>query len=355
MSLSAPPNFEMGSWDKQSVKNLQKRVTPIGLTTNIYDIINSLDSENEIQQLRKLLQPGEHVMQLFKKLGEEFTPSSGARALSHDLSYLESIIVKRGNELSIEEKGSLQAYLDGVRQQMQKLEQIFSSIQQKLDTLIKSTPPDNNDAYKNRIAEIERALNSTDKLETITTSMTHNFNEIIENIRACLGCLRKEVNNDTNLSFGDSNKFLMLTRSETQKEPVADQIVFVEPIQYGITQEISFVFDQLYGTKSSDILVNHIDTVLKTYRRIITRFPDCKISVCITSACMASSGLSTELLHEKLAKRLGDALLIESLDEIEVDVSASVLSDHYIEFGQGGPREAGKRKTGGLIISKRNQ
>ena len=112
-------------------------------------------------------------------------------------------------------------------------------------------------------------------------------------------------------------------------------------------EEMSFVFDRIYGSSTPFILLNHIAAVFKKYRKVKQKFPECALSLIVTDAAMTTAGISANQLADRLSSQL-DGVVIEAV-EPEVDVVETAIGDHYVEFG-GKPREFGKRKTSGLSI-----
>ena len=180
--------------------------------------------------------------------------------------------------------------------------------------------------------------------------MTHHLPYIIENMRACLSCVNKGVNNDTNLTFGDSNKFYLYSRSEAQAKSISDEVVFFEPVKLPDgSKGMAFVLDRIYGTNTPSILINQIEVVYKKFAKIRRDFPEAKVSILVSVDAIQTGGISRELLVEKLNEKLGGKLDIKEAQKVEVDVAESAAEDHYVEFG-GDARTAGKREVSGVLI-----
>lgn len=324
----------------------QDGIKPLATVVNLLNFIEDKRAESEIELLRDLLKPSEHVIQIFKRLGEDFKPTSGAMALSQDLSYLDNLSVKREDELTQEEKALLTEYTANIREQMIKLEEIYSQIKIKFGNF-KQGGAGQNPLLQKKLDQIERIVNTQITQQAITSTATNNLNTIIENIRECLSCTREGCNNDTNLTFGDMNKFYLYSQSETQqKGSISDQIAFVEPIsRENGSQSMAFVLDRIYGTNTPTILENQVDAVLKKYRTIKQRFPNIRLFIFVSEAAIKTGGTSMEMIQERL-KNKNVHIKKES---VEVEVAESATGDHYIEFG-GSPRAAGKRQTNGIVI-----
>jgi hypothetical protein len=172
----------------------------------------------------------------------------------------------------------------------------------------------------------------------------------MENIRECLSCKNQGCNNDTDLSFGDMNKFFLYSQSETQKTgSIADQIIFVEPVtREDGSKEISFVLDRIYGINTPTILENHINTILKKQKMLKQKFPEAKIGIFVPNIVL-SGALSPEMLINKLKENNN---IDATLETVDVDIIKSAMSDHYIEFGgNGDARKSGARQVRGIRLS----
>jgi hypothetical protein len=329
----------------------QTKLRPLGAVVNLTDYLGETRAEYEIENLQALIKPGSEVVAVFQKLGESFKVDSGAFAISQDLNHLENLIVKREDEISAEEKIVAADYLQKVRDQLEVLQSIYDKIQEKFAGFQKSNVlAKTNPLLAAKAQELERIISNKDHLAVVSSTMTGDMNLIIENMRECLACVRQGCNNDTDLSFGDSNKFYLFSRAgEQNKRSIADEILFLEPITRADgTREMSFVFDKIYEQKTLAVLLGHIQTVLGKYMQIKDRFPEAKLSLCVTKS--ASSGiLAQDSLAQRLVGLLGDKYEIKE-ETISVNVVKSAASDHYIEFG-GRARSDGKRDVEGIVIA----
>lgn len=329
-------------------ENFQDGIKPLSTVVNLMSFVEEKKVEPEIQSLKSLLEPSTEVIEIFKRLGEDFRPTSGAMALSQDLSYLDNLVVKREDELKPEEITLIMGYTSQIRKQVVKLEGIYDQIKNKVGGLRQGNTETTNPLLKEKLDQIDRIINAQVTQQAITSTATDNLNTIIENIRECLSCTKEGCNNDTNLTFGDLNKFYLYSQTETQKQgSISDQLVFVVPItRPDGSQGMAFVFDRIYGTNTPTILENQIDAVLKKQRAIKRRFPEAKLSVFISDAAIQTGGTSTDMLLEKFrAKNISG-----QAESVEVNVVESATGDHYVEFG-GRSRTAGKRKVNGVLFS----
>ncbi len=350
-------------------KHFQEEMKPLALISNVLSDINNLKVEEEIESLRNLLRPGNEIISIFKRLGEDFQPASGALALSQDLDFLDNLIVKKEAVLQESEKRLLQQYISGIRGQLVKLEGIYQQLKLKFAGV--KGAQHGNELLRSKLQEIDRILNTTDSGQvSVSSVMTNNLSNIIENIRECLSCVRKGINNDTNLTFGDGNKFFLYSHSELQKRgSLADQILFLEPVSYGqptdpteqaetsdrageivpAQTELAFVLDRLYGNCTPFVLINHVKAVYKKYKVIKDNFPGAKLSIFVSESAFRSSGTDSGLLATQLSNALGKEVIITP-SQAKVYVLPSAQGDHYVEFG-GVARTSGERTVSGLKIS----
>lgn len=329
-------------------EHFQDGIKPLATVVNLLNFIGDTRAESEVESLRDQLKPSEDVIRVFRRLGEDFKPTSGAMALSQDLSYLDNLIVKREDELTPEEKTLLTEYTASIREQMVKLEGIYSQIRNKFGSFKQGTAGQQNPLLQDKLDQIDRIVNAQTTQQAITSTASNNLNIIIENIRECLSCTKEGCNNDTDLTFGDVNKFYLYSQSETQpRGSISDQITFVEPITRADgSQGTAFVLDRIYGANTPTILENQVEAILKKYRSIKQRFPNIKLSVFVSDAAVSTGGTSMDMMQERFKSK---NITVER-ELVEVDVAGSAAGDHYIEFG-GSARTAGKRQVNGLVLS----
>ncbi|MEI8067590.1 MAG: hypothetical protein WCG91_01385 [Candidatus Shapirobacteria bacterium] len=329
-------------------EHFQDGIRAFATLVNMSSSVEESNVEGEIEILRKILQPSPEIIDIFNRLGEDFKVSSGAMALSQDLDYLDNLAIKKESLLDPAEKEIISEYILKIKDQVLKLEQVYDQIKSKFENLKQGNSSSQNILLNEKLKEIEKIINSQSTQQVITSTTTNNLNVVIENIRACLSCTEKGCNNDTDLTFGDINKFYVYSQSENQpNNSISDQLVYLEPIvrQDG-SNEISFVFDNLYGTRTPSILENQIETVIKKARIIKQKFPNLKISLFVSNSALLSSGLPVDRLVQKFKVEK----LSSELEKVEVDIIESAAGDHYIEIG-GGARTSGKRKVDGIIVN----
>ncbi len=337
------------TWSKEGIKSVQDDTKHIGLVMTLVDYISATQAEQSIVELKQRLDPPPDVITVFNKLGEDFNPGSGAFALSVDLEYLENAIAKNQATLSKDEQGILVAHLESIRSQMQVLEKTFKDIQNKFENLkqTKHIAPDT--LLRERIEALNQVMYAKNTEQQIRTVMSHDMNIIIENIRGCLGALRKEVNNDTDLTFGDSNKFFITSYGVDKKKSIADEIVFLLPSTSPSGEKgLTFVMDLFYGLKNMDITMNHTAVVVKKLRMLKTEFPEAHLNILLSQKAMESAGVNGEFVLNQLQQANG--ISCEQIDAMPVTIHPSAVADHYTEFSGWG-RGNGDRLAGGILIT----
>ena len=273
-------------------------------------------------------------------------------ALSADLDFLENLASKKENEMSDEEAASVKSYIESIREKMSELYEVYEKAVQNFQKMQKSIHDSSPTSVKDKIGEIERIIASSGEQSNMTITCTTDMTTIINNMRACLSCKTKGINNDTDLTFGEGYKFFLYsTMSANKSSSSSDEIVFFVPVGEGEEKRMSFVMDQVYGNKNRDTLVGHVETILKKARALKSQFPEVPISVTIPASTLASCGTS---LDASGATNLGLFSLsktnrIIDLSGEKIDVPVSGFGDHYIEFG-GGARSAGSRHVSGIEI-----
>jgi len=328
----------------------QDEIRPLAVVANISYFVEEIGAEREIAELRDVLKPSGEVIAVFNKMGEEFKPTSGAIAISQDLEYLDNLIVKKSGELSEQEADLVRSYIAKVREKLAALEDIYDLIGKKFASMKQGQTGTKNELLKSKLEDISNIINMPESQHIIASTMTNNLPHIIENIRECLSCVRQGANNDTNLTFGDPNRFYLSSRSEMRAGSISDELVFFEPVTFPDgSKEMAFVLDRIYGTNTPAILLNQIETVYKKYAKMKQAFPGATVSIFVSSSAIQSGGMSARLLIEKIQEKTGGKAQIQEAGNVEVNVVESAAGDHYVEFG-GNARSAGPRNVGGVTI-----
>jgi len=318
--------------------------------------MNLVEKQAEYRQLidglRDKLKPTPDIIRIFSSLGEDFKTDSGAQAISQDLVFLESLASKNQDKITDEnDKIIIADYINEIRDQMKILEKAILEIENKFKILLEEAGSRNAGQHRAVTQEIIGSMRSSEVAVTITSTATNQWIPIIENMRQCLACNTTGCNNDTNLTFGDPTQFYLYSQDASRSADmgsISDEIVFLSPISIDGKQEMSFVFDQIYGNHSPDVLYGHLGAITKKYAAIKAKFPQAKISIFLTQRAISSAGLNEYIIRKRFgsessAYHIGNA-------EADVNIIESPSGDHYVEFA-GRSRDSGIRRVGGVRIS----
>ncbi len=315
------------------------------LFSNIVSLENfteSLKIPEMVTNLRESLNPDSDVVSIFLRLGEVFTPTSGAFAFSSDIEYLKQLISRHKNKFSKEEEQKVRHYLDNVREKIRALDDVYQKLSERVRKISESPNYKENPQLQRKVEELLRIIETKSVPRQVVSIITNDFNIIVENIRECLSCTTAGENNDTNLTFGDFNKFFVNT-SEGGKG-LTDQIIYFLPItREDGTPELAFVVDKLYGDQDQSIMLNHLEAVMKKYRQIKIRYPNLKLSVVLPSSIRN---------HAEAAVALGSKGYSISVEHLKVELVRSVFGMHYPEFGPQGRVTNGEFKVTAHVIKE---
>ncbi|MBR3264275.1 hypothetical protein IKF94_03580 [Candidatus Saccharibacteria bacterium] len=330
---------------------LQDGFNAIKMPFNIRQVVEDSHAIEAISELQRSLTPPDDVAHIFGKLGEEFQPKSGVLAVGADLDYLENLIVKHEDQLTEDEKAVVKEYIGTIRAKMSELEKIYDKIAQSFEKFEKSVHGTEADQLHTEIAEVSGIVHGINSQTVVTTTCTNSMTTIIENMRACLSGKTKGINNDTDLTFGESYKFYLYSSNGTSTEgSTSDEIVYFVPSEHDGGRSMSFVMDQIYGRKNSDIFMSHVGTIIKKASELKKQFPEVPITVFIPNTTTASCSVTVSA--EELAARIEFPTGATVLDVTDgsFNIPASGFGDHYIEFGGKGARTPGERQASGIEI-----
>lgn len=211
--------------------------------------------------------------------------------------------------------------------------EVSQKFKQLQETLIK-VPLPIRALFTDAIKSLEKAINTKeyDGPVHIRSTMTSDINDVANHIRQCLTCRANGENNDTNLSFGDRNKFLIITRLEGMKdeESISDQIVTVMGSESAQPHNrMSFVMDKVYGSRSKDILMANILTIAEKIKGLKKFNPGAIMEILVTSAALASCGTNMEELEESINNHIPEATCHADSRRVNIDSSAS--GNQYFE------------------------
>ncbi len=193
-----------------------------------------------------------------------------------------------------------------------------------------------NESLKGIVRNMRTVLDDQDGGKLIT-KLTSDFNIIIPNIRWCLWCLDKCCNNDTNLTFWDSNRFLATVYSENKKGSVADGIVNIfsytlwEETEEGevLKKNKTFVIERIYGKRDVDVLTGIIESILKKQQQ--SSIED--IDIFVSDQALTSCGVTDECINDYLQKQYRD-MSVQRYDTITIDILPSASGKWYYEFAK---------------------
>ncbi len=346
-------------------EHLQKGFKDLGMIFAAYEVIETSNIDEKVFELQDLLIPRGEILTIFQEMGEEFKPHSGVLALSADIAFLENLVAKAEKKglLSgdIEEQrrkiALVRGYLNEAHAKFGEISRLYEELVKKFDN-IKIQPiiegGSGRDKLIAKMQEIRNIIGSRASgiQTTIVSRCSNKMTTIVENMRACLSCKTKGVNNDTDLTFGESYKFYLYSSGSVgETGSMSDEIVYFVPVEdKNGERRMSFVMDRLYGSKNRDIYYNHAATLVKKAKELKKRFPEARISVLLT----ASSAMScaAKLDARRLASHIGvpqTATVVEH-ESLGVEIPESGFGDHYIEIDEGSAREAGRREVGGIEI-----
>lgn len=340
-------------------KYLQQGFKELGPVAKTLTLIRESDVTKKVAELQDMLVPQGEVAAIFGELGEQFRPESGVLALNADLEFLDSIVSKgkkkgafSGDPAEQERKfGVVKEYLDGIEHRMAELDGIYSVIARSFESIrVPDGGEGSNRAVVEKMQEIRRIISGGEMDNSVIVSTCSiNMNMIIENMRACLSCKTKGMNNDTNLTFGESYKFYVYSQNGVkEKGSISDEIVYFVPTGQGDDLRMSFVMDQIYGTKNSDILLGHVGVLAKKARALKDKYPEVPISIFVTTS--GASSCSVPIDSGNLLTHLAsiEGVTVRSSTR-EVNIPKSGYGDHYIEIG-GGARTSGMRMVSGVEV-----
>ena len=209
-------------------KYLQQGFKELGPVAKTLSLIRESDVTKKVAELQDMLVPQGEVAAIFGELGEQFRPESGVLALNADLEFLDSIVSKgkkkgafSGDPVEQMRKfGVVKEYLDGIEQRMAELDGIYSVIAKSFESIrVPNEGEGSNRAVVEKMQEIRRIISGGEMDNSVIISTCSiNMNMIIENMRACLSCKTKGINNDTDLTFGESYKFYVYSQNGVKEK-----------------------------------------------------------------------------------------------------------------------------------------
>lgn len=343
--------------EKSTIPKWQKIARIFGGLIKFNDLVRDSDIPQKMESLRQTLSPTPEIIEIFKKVGEDMTSSSGAKPINEDISFLESILHKKKTELSKKELDLAQAYIDKVKIMVLQLNGLRDNLSKDFAAFETSAKKTNeiSERFKTRLDTFRKIFIVENQKEerTLLSTMTGDLEDVIPQIRQCLGCTSQECNNDTNLTFGDRNRFLILTRefSMSPEKSISDELVTVQLTTNGEEKTHSLIMDNVYGQRTRDILVSNIFVLINKLKALKGISPDTKMDIFVTDSALVSCGLTEEYLREKINSEYKHVQIEKQTKKITIAQSAS--GDGYYEIGGAfsGRVSHGSSKVNGIRVS----
>jgi hypothetical protein len=323
--------FWIKEWNKENIDDLKNLMNWLSPTLNFTWKIPELKIQDDINKLNELKKPNDEIIAIFKKLWEEFYTDSWVLPISNDINYLRKITDKWFSDFSItaEEKVKVLKYLEEVEKQINKLSERKNEIEKLFKNLEKQLENSKNIILRTRVIELWKIINKKETEDwkvNIVSTITCNLEMVIRHIRACLWCNTKEVNNDTNLSFWNPNRFFIYSSIWKSDKSISDQLVTI----YSSEIWNLFVMDNLYWEKNIDIYFVHIMTLIKKIKNIW----NWKFSkILLPKSSFPKDYI--ESLWKKLKNTLWeDGITLEENEKIKINILKPTFSDWYNDFNE---------------------
>jgi len=324
-----------GSIDLAStISLLQHTASEVSPSINFANKVKAMGISDKIEKLNSMKLPNAELVKIFGKAWEKLSTSSWVIPIKNDIEYL-SDILNTSKQLNDQERQKGLSFLNEISEYLQSLQKDFDRISSMYDNLAKTILAWDNDSLKWRIKDMNRIFDTSkqsNEQSFLTTKLTSDFDIIIPNIRGCLWCMKREINNDTNLTFGDSNKFFAAIFAEDPNRSIADCIVDVFPYSLGDNfdqknSKNTFVIERVYWERTPDVLLSIVNVILKKKNESTISDIDILISNEAISSCWLRQWQVEEFLENE------DCTILE-VDNANINVSKSPSWDGYYEFAK---------------------
>lgn len=337
----------------------QKVTRILGSLIEFTKAVKTAQITPKLEELQEALTPSANVITIFQKLGEEMTAESGALPITDDIEHLEIILHKSRELLTPEEFTEAETYIATVKKKVMELNKVKDDLSKKFVALHEASTKTTEigEIFRARLSEFKKIflLEPSERRVTLKSSMTGDLTDVIPHIRQCLGCMTKECNNDTNLTFGDRNRFSIITREAgmPNSTSISDELVTVQKtIDQGATNSgYSFVMDNIYGKSSRDILVANVLVVMKKLAALqkVSAVPP--IDIFVTQAALFSCGIEQSYLEKRLREESNNFTISPITKTVTIAQSASGDGHYEIGGGFSGRVSNGEGEIKGLKIS----
>ncbi len=335
-------------WNKESIIKVQNILLTIQMIQQFINNIKSLNIEWIVAEIEAKSIMDDELIGIFCKLWENFSTESGIYYAQLDIDQQRENLEKNKKNLSEHEIKKVETYLETMDKHVAKIDKLRKNIETRM---IKFQDEDTknftNGPLKERIKEVMQVVNShtTWGDDFIQSKIINDLDMVLPIIRACLSGKTNGCNNDTNLTFGDSNRFLIVNKFPTPNgakkiTSYADQLINLLPTN----KWLSFVMDGIYGTKSVDSLVCNILLLIKKLQQMKNK----DIGIIVTNNALG--GATKERLMEGLSKETEVQFDIEEIKELPLIVTKSASWDPHHEFHTWWARSTGNFEVSWLYL-----
>jgi hypothetical protein len=350
--------FSISTWTPDIIKRLQGSIKKIKPVVSIVRKVQEQQIAENVADFNRSRIPDAPIIILFQKIGIQLTTSSGVLPISSDVLYLRKMVEKHSVDedriLSEAEKTLLLQYLEEVSTRLDNLLKLRNNIDEMLKEQMGSIEKTKDSTYDllltalrnlKKQTEFAAGKEGTGSTMSFVSTMTPDLTLVIPHIRACLSCTTKGCNNDTDLSFGDSNRFFIVSQVKEGGKSMSDELVLLAPVN----GQPMFILDQLYGVKNSAILFAHVQVALEKARSL---HPDNPLPVLLPQS-VSGTMISESTLQHFLEDNFPE-YVIEKKENAEVTIPEHVFGDGYYEcFNSGAGRIQGNAMVTGCVIRKK--
>ncbi|MCX6823772.1 MAG: hypothetical protein NT085_01485 [candidate division SR1 bacterium] len=189
------------------------------------------------------------------------------------------------------------------------------------------------------INELDRSMEEVEGLNQevkLISYISADMQEVIPNIRGCLGCLSKSGSNHKNLDFQDPNRFLIVSYPDGSGEKsIADQIALILPSEIGPC----LVMDRIYGFRSLDVLINHSLNAIKK-----AASTDMQLHVFIPKISIESAGTNMSTYFKTLQYACK-----EIFPKVKIEIQSIQFDGTYAGYNECGLKN--NKENEGILIS----
>lgn len=348
--------------EKSTLPRWQKIARILGSLLKFNKAVEEAKLKDQISFLEKALLPSTEIVEIFRQIGEEMSTESGVMPINEDVEHLESILHKKREELSPENFTKAQQYIDNVKQAVLKLNNSRDTLGKEFIALVDAAgkTEEISNQFKSRLDGFKKLfmVEESDRQIKLRSTMTGDLADVIPHIRQCLGCQTRECNNDTNLTFGDRNRYSVITREFHMPEgkSISDELVTLQMTTESATEgetkrAYSFLMDNVYGKRDRDILIVNILTVLNKLKALKKAAPDISMDIFVTDAALSSCAASEDYVRAKVLDEFGKVNLMKVTKTVHVGQSASGDGHYEIGGGFGGRVATRSSNVQGIKIS----